>query len=367
MIAKKLIVVEQYVSWNGHYKKYFENLISDNYQYLYCSNINNNYKNSTFIQASYDTNKNRSFVNFVKGRFGESFKSYSELIRQKSDVAHIIEFEPFSFLFLFIIQKRVSPSLIITVHSIERLLYANIFKDSVSYLQRKIYGYALKKTASSGSRFVTHYQHHKNQLVALLGEEYRDSIELIPYPCPQPKYNLRKKSQKSSRKFLIYGSIREDKGIFEFLSTPGTEKLEITIAGPIVDERVLTFKNHNINFINKYFQEDDADFIELINSHSFMLLPYLKTYTGGSGTLKDSIAFGLPVIASDIPTFREVIKEGKVGHIFDKIEEIESFSKNVSETEYIELSNNCLAYAEKYNWKYMRDKYFDIYENVLNH
>ena len=365
MSTKKLFVVEQYVSWNGHYKKYFENLIDDKYSYIYCSEKDNNYKNSIFLPASYNTGKTRNFINFVKGRFIDSYKSYKALVQQKPDVAHIVEFEPLSFVLITLFNKSKIPSLIITVHSIERLLYANVMKDFVSLIQRVVYNYALKKTATSGALFVTHYQHHKNQLVSLLGEEYRSSIKLIPYPCPQPKNFIGNKSNSSIKKLLIYGTIREDKGIFEFLSTPGTEKLPITIAGPILDERILTFKNHNITFINKYFQENDDDFLRMISSHSFMLLPYLKTYTGGSGTLKDSIAFGLPVIASDIPTFREVIQEGKVGYIFSKIEDITTFCDHITQTDYQNLSNNCLEYAKKYNWQFMKDRYFEIYDAEL--
>lgn len=365
MKPKKLYIVEQYVSWNGHYRRYFENLISEDYHYIYCSENIEKYPNSTYVAPTYVFEKTKSFVNFMKGRFFDSFRTYNILIDKHPDFAHLVEFEPFSFAYLLLTKSSKIPPLLITVHSIERLLYSNKIKDLISASQRALYAYTLRKAAKMGAKFTTHYQHHYNQLVALLGERYREAITLIPYPCPSLKVVKASNQDFNNKKLLIYGTIREDKGIFDFLSQPGTEKLNITIAGPVLDERILSFKNHNITFINKYFNEEDDDMRDLINSHSFMLLPYVKSYTGGSGTLKDSIAFGLPVIASDIPTFREVIQEGQVGYIFKTVGDIISFSDNITAMEYTNMAQNCLKYAQKYNWENMRREYFRLYEESL--
>ena len=356
----RLFIVEQYISWNGHYKKYFENLISEDYYYIYTAEHKQNYPNATFIPAL-KKEKSPNFLSFIKGRFLQSYTAYNKLIQHKPDAAHLIEFEPFSFLYLLLFKSDQIPKLVITVHSIERMKYANKLKDLVSIIQRRIYGYTLNKAASRGALFVTHYQHHKDQLVKLLGDEYSDAITLIPYPCPKPRTKINLKKDITNKKLLIYGQIREDKGIYEFLSKPGTEKLHITIAGPVLDPRILLFKNHNITFYNRYFNEEDDDLKQLIDSHSFMLLPYIKSYTGGSGTLKDSISFGLPIIASDIPTFREVIQQGQVGYIFDSIEDIVKYTETVDQVQYDVLVENCLKYSGKYNWDYMRQQYFNIY------
>jgi len=364
MNPKKLFIVEQYLSWNGHYKRYLDCLVSDKYHYIYSSLKPLDYPNAIFLPATEENNKG-NFIDFVKGRFINSYKAYKKLVEQNADAAHILEFEPFSFLYLLLFKRKQIPALIITVHSIERMRYANRVKDLVSTLQRKVYAYTLNQAAEMGAMFVTHYEHHKDQLLSQIGNKYSTSVFMIPYPCPKLKTGRIIKRDSSGKKLLIYGQIREDKGIYEFLSTPGTEKLSITIAGPVVDERIFKFKNHNITFLNKYFNEDEPELMELVNSHSFMLLPYLKSYTGGSGTFKDSIAFGLPIIASAIPTFKEVINQGQVGFIFDKVTDIVRFCETTDDEQYASIASNCFKYAQQYNWDYMRQQYFTLYEQRL--
>ncbi len=365
MNSKKLLVVEQYVSWPGHYRKYFCNLISEKYHYLYSAEDKLSIPNSTFLQAKYATTQNHSFINFIKGRFFDSKNAYSEMLEKHADVIHLVEFEPLSFFFLLLFKSKNLPKLIITVHSIERLQYASAIKNGISALQRILYRYTLRKCARLGATFVNHYQHHKNQLTEVLGDNYSGDIRVINYPCPRARARPAKIKDVSG-KLLIYGSIRDDKGIYEFLSSPGAEKLNITIAGTIFDKRILSLVYPNLKILNKYFNEEEQELKDLISSHDFMLLPYLKTYSGGSGTFKDSISFGLPIIASDIPTFREVINEGGVGFIYENIDDILNYATNTTEAKYSLLCSNCYNYASKYNWDYMKSEYFKIYDQCLD-
>ena len=313
-----------------------------------------------FLEAEFEDKNVRTFIEFIKGRFLNSLKAYSKLIDQKPAVAHLLEFEPFTFLYLLLFKKSQIPLLIITVHSIERMRFTNKAKDAVSYIQRLIYKYTLSQAGSMDAIFVTHYEHHKNQLVTLIGRKYENSIHVISYPCPEVSLINFKNKVNHSGKFLIYGQIREDKGIFEFLSNPETKDLSITIAGKIHDKRILNFNYPNLKIIDKFISDDELT--ELVNSHNFMLLPYVKTYTGGAGTLKDSIAHGLPVIASEIPIFEEVIKTENLGFVFKSVKEIKTFTNNMDNTRYELLISNCLEYAKKNSWENMRVQYFNLYK-----
>ncbi|SEI52034.1 Glycosyltransferase involved in cell wall bisynthesis [Dyadobacter koreensis] len=362
MIKKKLFIVEQYLSWKGHYRQYFENLISNDFFYIYCSSKKQSYPNSTFLEA--EEKDFRTFTDFIKGRFLDSFKAYSKLVDEKPSVAHLLEFEPFSFFYLLLFKRNHIPLLIITIHSIERMRYANKLKDAISYLQRLVYQYTLRKAAMMGATFVTHYEHHRNQLISLIGNKYVKAIYVINYPCPEVSHNNNQTKNNSTAKFLIYGQIREDKGIFEFLSNSKTLDLNITIAGKIHDPRILNLNHPNLEIINKFIT--DEELIDLVRSHSFMLLPYLETYTGGAGTLKDSIAYGLPIVASDIPIFKEVIQRENLGFIFKEVNEIKAFSDITDSNKYDILKSNCLTYAQKYNWENMRQQYFHLYEMCIS-
>lgn len=359
MSNKKIYIVEQYVSWNGHYKKYFENLISRNYNYLYCGKTQYRYPNAIFLKASYKTEKNHSFFNFVRGRFLDSFKAYYKLIQLKVDCAHLIEFEPFSFFLILLFRSAEIPRLIVTVHSVQRMTFDSILKDSISLVQRKIYRYTLRRLAKNNSVFVTHYCHHKSQLLSVIGERYEHSIRTINYPCPTIKAIDNTQKRLLNGKLLIHGQIREDKGVYEFLTSEGAENLNITIAGRILDTRILSIQRPGLVIINKFIEEEHLE--NLLGTHDFMLLPYSKKYSGGAGTLKDSLSYGLPVIVSDIPIFREVIQEGQVGFVYKNILDIEKLCL-VNRADYNVLVDNCIAYATKFSWNHMREEYFKIYE-----
>jgi glycosyltransferase involved in cell wall biosynthesis len=363
MKLQRLHIVEQYLSWQGHYKQYFENLISEKYNYIYCAAEKGEYPNATYLKSFYNNSRSKGFVNFVLSRFIDSFKAYRQVATGNSGLVHLIEFEPLSFYYFIITKGKRIPPLIITIHSIEQMTYASFVKNAVSKFQRRIYRAMLKRLAERDTKFVVHYQHHKRQLIESIGAQYATNITVINYPCPEVVVNTEIGLKAKSKQLLIYGQIREDKGIFEFLSNPQTSELKITLAGKIVDERILTLKLPNLTLINRFIPESELEGI--VSTHDFMVLPYPTTYSGGAGTLKDSLSFGLPVLATNIPIFFEVISEGQVGFIWENVDGLLKYLDEVSEKDMTVLRQNALKYAERYNWKYMKKEYFKIYESLL--
>src|SRR5690606_29310655 len=96
----------------------------------------------------------------------------------------------------------------------------------------------LRKAVKANAHIVTHYECHRKSIAEIIGQQFEDRISVINYPAPEPKSN-QVKVLTSSPKYLIYGQIREDKGIYDFLKNDSTKKLNITIAGKIVDRRIL--------------------------------------------------------------------------------------------------------------------------------
>lgn len=81
----------------------------------------------------------------------------------------------------------------------------------------------------------------------------------------------------------------------------------------------------------------------------------------------EGMAAGKPVIASNVPGLREVVKDA--GLIFEKGDYID-LSKKIklllqNKDIYIETQEKCLKRAEKYDIYCMVKNYFDIYYNVL--
>jgi glycosyltransferase involved in cell wall biosynthesis len=363
-MQKELVVVQQYLSWKGHYKQYFENLLDSRYNYLYASHTPQNYKNAEWVKSDFNTDQPVTIMSKIKGRFLDSFNVMKQL-KNNYDVIHLIEFEPLTYLLLSYKFKK-GHRLIITMHSSDRLHYNGWLNNQISGMQRWLLDKALRKAVRSGAYIVTHYECHKESIKEIIGNSFAERVSVINYPAPNPENTSTKLAKNlTAPTYLIYGQIREDKGIYEFLVNESTKKMNITIAGKIVDRRIMEFSGRpNLKIIDKFLSEDEITL--LVNNHDFMLLPYPLAYTNGAGTFKDSLAKAMPVVCSNIPIFREIVDSHKVGLIFEDIEDIERKVMEISSDNYKEFSQNCLDYANTFNWDYMRSAYFSIYDKVLN-
>jgi len=361
---KNLVIVQQYLSWKGHYKQYFENLLDLKYNYLYASNTPQKYENAIWIKSDFDPEKALTIKSKIKGRFLDSFNAFKYLAKSEFKIIHLIEFEPLTYL-LFSSRLSKSSFLVITIHSSDRLHYSNWINNQLSGFQRRLVNKALKTAITSGAHIVTHYECHKESLLKVIGDEFEGQVSVINYPASEPEIDkARTFKNVDSPKYLIYGQIREDKGIYEFLLDESTKNLNITIAGKIVDRRILKFTDrNNLKIIDKFLSEQEIN--ELVERNDFMLLPYPIEYTNGAGTFKDSLAKGMPVICSKIPIFDEIIGKYQVGLTFDQPEDIEELVRTVSNKRYEKLSQNCITYSQTYNWEYMQKLYFDIYNRLL--
>lgn len=361
LMNRKLVIVQQYLSWKGHYRQYFENLHSAAYNLVYASNNIEKYKNAKWIKSDFDSDKPLTIKSKIKGRFFGSFQVFKYLSSAGFDIIHFIEFEPLTYL---LFSKKFKARLVITIHSSDKLHFSSWINNKISGFQRWLLETALREATRKGANIVTHYECHKESIVRIVGESQRDNVSVIHYPAPKPKSERIKDMSENYPKFLIYGQIREDKGIYEFLSDHSTKELNITIAGKIVDRRVLEFIDRDkLTILDKFLSEEEIS--ELIESHDYMLLPYPVAYTNGAGTFKDSLSNAMPVICSNIDIFREIIENDKVGLIFEKPGDITKIIEGIRPEEYKIFSQNCLNYANKYNWDYMREEYFKIYNELL--
>jgi glycosyltransferase involved in cell wall biosynthesis len=365
MKLNRVIIVQPYLFWKGHYRRYFENLIADRFNYLYCDRKENSIPNSIYLKASvFDLE--HSFTGFFLSRILNSFKTAWALmnISFKKSVkklpVHFIEFEPFSFLFFESFHCKRKATVVITIHSIERTQFESNLKNFISSVQRWFYRKALRRGLRRGYTFVVHYETHRLQLQSLLGNYV--NVVVNDYPAPELKRS-NPKELLPTKGLLIYGQIREDKGIYEFLSHPEIKKLRITIAGKILDQRVFSLLTHkSYTFLDRFISDEELS--SIMDTHSFLVLPYKLAYTGGAGPLKDAFAFGMPVIGSDIAIFNEILFSLKKGFVYKSYSDIKQFLTSITPEEYHEMSANCLSYAREVTWSRMRLKYFALYKQL---
>jgi glycosyltransferase involved in cell wall biosynthesis len=84
----------------------------------------------------------------------------------------------------------------------------------------------------------------------------------------------------------------------------------------------------------------------------------------------EAMASGIPVIASDIPSFREIISDGIDGRLF-KTEDTDALSKAVIalyQEPHLrkEFSRNAFKKAKRYSWENVADKYISLYKCLQN-
>jgi glycosyltransferase involved in cell wall biosynthesis len=83
----------------------------------------------------------------------------------------------------------------------------------------------------------------------------------------------------------------------------------------------------------------------------------------------EAMASGIPVIASNIPSFQEIISNGRDGRLF-KPEDADALSKEVValyQDPHLrkELSRNAFEKVARYSWENIADKYISLYKCLL--
>lgn len=129
----------------------------------------------------------------------------------------------------------------------------------------------------------------------------------------------------------------------------------------------LNLDNYIIKKI-KFIPDDDIEV--LFKSSDVAVLPYKFIFQSGVPFL--SYNFGLPVIASDVGSLKEVIVEGRTGMVCRKEDPVDLASKikEYFEGELFrnleENRNNIIEYAhEKYSWDKISATIFDVYRELL--
>jgi len=360
---KLMIVVQQYYFMPGHYRKYADALVHQaNHQFVYSSSEDLAIPGSVFVR-SYERDGSGA-VYCLLTRIVNSFRCYkvsANLLRQnpKAEV-HIVELEPVTFILNFF--RHLKRIRVVTVHSVRPTKSNSGLFNILAAIQKKIFVLSIRSLSSfSNCVFVVHSKMHKEELKKIVPKLPKERLQIVNYPCDYPRFENGKKVR--SKKLLIFGLLRADKGIYEFLAqfkNLTNNGYSIDVAGRLMDNRILEFEGiNNINIINKYLLPEELD--RLFLAADFVVLPYPQSYAGGAGPLKDSFSVGKPVCCSRIALFSEVIEESQAGLLFDTAEQMMQRLTEMSEEEYYQMADNALGYAKSYDWSYMRKSYEELY------
>lgn len=301
--------------------------------------------------------------------YGFSLLNIAKTIRKGNyDIVHVQTFKNIKFeMELYYRLRKYVKKFVYTVHNV--LPHETNPKDRELY--RKFY------------EFCDELIVHNDSSLKCLMESFavpREKISVIAHGTYQTQIFPPKRKDDSLRtNFLQFGFIRKYKGIDVLLEAialiePDKRKhLHFTIAG----KQYLKLDDTDYKArIRSLGIEDCVSFLQghipdeklpkLLGDADFMLFPYHNIY--GSGALLMAYSYEKPVIASDIPTFREETDHGRTGFLFES-ENPQALAKAIleaagcssSQMEEYQSAIHELK-SEKYNWKKSAAKLVKVYQ-----
>ncbi len=146
--------------------------------------------------------------------------------------------------------------------------------------------------------------------------------------------------------FCIVGRLNKDKGVVESAKRLNGTDYKVLIAGQANDSYSEELKNvcqgcDNIDLRLGYVS--DEDYIRYINESRYCILNYQGEYSNrSSGVVFDIIFRGVPVVGNSCKAL-QFVKNYKIGHIYDNIEELSTESL-FDEEKYEEYLKNINKY-----------------------
>lgn len=145
--------------------------------------------------------------------------------------------------------------------------------------------------------------------------------------------------------------------------------IRVLIAGPGDSEEVLEKVDpqlrHRVEFLGQISEEDKADFLASVSL-------YIAPNTGGESfgiILAEAMAGGAAVVASNIPAFADVLRNGQYGALFES-EDSENLAKVIidllrDDAKRKELAAAGAIHAQRFDWSQVGEEIFEVYELAM--
>jgi len=262
--------------------------------------VKNYYTNISFIQIFMFHNlKLRSFRNFIL-----VFKLKNKL--KKYDIIHFNGTMAVLPLLTFFLRKK---KLVFTIHD----LYSHTGERTRYNFSEKLNRYMIK---SKHPVILHNLRDYASMCKKYPGK--KEKIRYIPFGALDVYREFNKSDiQTAISDVLFFGRISPYKGIKYLISALKILKQKgLNIHTIIAGEGYLPFeprtlKELNIHFINRYIKTEEL--VALINNTKLIVCPY--TDATQSGVAMTAFAFNKPVIASEVGSFMDVIKNGINGFL----------------------------------------------------
>ena len=290
----------------------------------------------------------------------------------KYDVVHVQSFKDAAFeIPIYCRAKKHCRMLVHTVH--------NFLPHEAKEADKKLYS----DFYHTCDLLIVHNEYCRKLLMEKFDIEEK-KIRVIPhgsYTLPVYKTNesILKKDKTHKTTFLQFGIIRKYKGVDILLKSISMipwdkrKNMQFIIAGAQLPK--LDNTDYNA-MIKEYGIGDcvklrtghvpDEEVSRLFAEADFCLFPYRDIY--GSGALLMAYTYGKPVIASDIPAFREETDNGNTGYLFESenteaLKEAVLHAEKWSTEEYRACQKRISRLVhDKYNWSSSAKLLWEAYQ-----
>ena len=283
-----------------------------------------------------------AFLSFI-------YAFYLLMSKKRFDIIHIHE----NLLYFLAPILRARYKVIITVHGIKGFRF---YDNKFFWI---FFRYALK----NADKIIAVSLEDKT----ILNKVFKE-VSYIPNGVDLSLY--KKIKEKTEKKIAFIGRIHEQKGLIYLLKAfqefnKAHPEFKLEIIGDINDyARQLMKEFNNKNIMWQGYISDREEIIKSLKSAYCIILPSI--WEGLPLTLFESLASARPVIVSDIPTFKSVIKDEA---LFFKSQNYKDLARKINilstnKTLANELGKKGLKLANLYDWNYIAKQTKELYDKT---
>ncbi|ASV74966.1 glycosyl transferase [Thermogutta terrifontis] len=258
--------------------------------------------------------------------------------------------------------KKAGLRLVVTAHDVRRSQGLICYPYEIEQLKR-LY-------RACDALFV-HSEYQKQDLINFAGVS-PEKVHIVPHgpyyhglPAGD-KLTLRKRYGVPLDKqvALFFGDIRPDKNLDLFLQAmvPYKDRLFLVVAGQAkrstsisqlrsLAEQLGLHDGVHVKWMTYYIPYEEVP--NLFTLADWLALPYSRSFTSQSGVLNVAIAHNCPMLASALPTFREIFKKYQVGVLVppDDVEHLREGIREIIQAIEGDRQWECERVAHEFSWE----------------
>lgn len=243
--------------------------------------------------------------------------------------------------------------------------------DSLSWNMK-----SLQKTYDISDRLIVHSETNKQQMMEYFGIA-GNKISVVPHGIRSSYHKLDKAECRkqlgigeTENVFLFYGTIRSSKGLDILLEAmKGIPGILIIAGAPFYGESFSRYREiirqNKIRTIEYIKHTEDSFRDILFQASDYIVLPYKKFYSQ-SGVFMEAIQFHIPIIASDVSSFREYIEKYDIGYICKPNDRNSlHYQLEYACTHKKSFEKQMFRAVQENSWEVAAKRYYEVFKDMV--